>query len=220
MKLEKFVNQLYNTFMKNNIPNFLFKPIRELTYVVLDLETTGFKPGPAAVTEIAAIRIENGVEVARLDTLVDPQMPVPPEITNITGISNAMVRGKKKFFELLPEIEKIFENAIFVSHNVPFDWSFFDYFYRLHLNRPLDMPSLCTLKMSRKLLSLPSNKLEKVAKYFNVSLVGAHRATNDTLAVKGILEAFIDKLEKEGVRTGDDLYKKGLLCIDFPGERI
>lgn len=205
--------------MKNNIPNFLYKPLNELSYVVLDLETTGFKPGPAAVTEIAAIRIENGKEVSRIDTLVDPEMPVPPEITRITGISNAMVRGKSKFYELLPDIQKIFEEAIFVSHNVPFDWSFFDYFYRKHLNKPLEMPSLCTLKMSRKLLKLESNKLENVAKHFNVSLVGAHRAMNDTLAVKGILEVFIDKLESDGIKTGDELYKKGLLCIDFPGER-
>jgi len=204
--------------MNNLMPEFINRPLKDLPFVILDLETTGFKPEEAGITEIAIITMKDGKEET-FETLVDPEMAVPAEITRITGITNDMVRGQPKMAELLPFIQELFRDKIFVAHNVPFDWSFFDYAYRKHLRQPLKMPSLCTLRLARKYLGLQSNKLESVAKYFNVSLVGAHRAMNDTRAVKDILFGLIDQLERRGIKTGADLYNQSLIFPEVPPAR-
>ena len=200
------------------MPEFINRPLKDLPFVILDLETTGFKPEEAGITEIAIITMKDGKEET-FETLVDPEMAVPAEITRITSITNDMVRGQPKMAELLPFIQELFRDKIFVAHNVPFDWSFFDYAYRKHLRQPLKMPSLCTLRLARKYLGLQSNKLESVAKYFNVSLVGAHRAMNDTRAVKDILFGLIDQLERRGIKTGADLYNQSLIFPEVPPAR-
>ena len=200
------------------MPEFINRPLKDLPFVILDLEATGFKPEEAGITEIAIITMKDGKEET-FETLVDPEMAVPAEITRITGITNDMVRGQPKMAELLPFIQELFRDKIFVAHNVPFDWSFFDYAYRKHLRQPLKMPSLCTLRLARKYLGLQSNKLESVAKYFNVSLVGAHRAMNDTRAVKDILFGLIDQLERRGIKTGADLYNQSLIFPEVPPAR-
>ncbi len=200
------------------MPEFINRPLKDLPFVILDLETTGFKPEEAGITEIAIITMKDGKEET-FETLVDPEMAVPAEITRITGITNDMVRGQPKMAELLPFIQELFRDKIFVAHNVPFDWSFFDYADRKHLRQPLKMPSLCTLRLARKYLGLQSNKLESVAKYFNVSLVGAHRAMNDTRAVKDILFGLIDQLERRGIKTGAELYYQSLIFPEVPPAR-
>ena len=200
------------------MPEFVNRPLKDLPFVILDLETTGFKPEEAGITEIAIITMKDGKEET-FETLVDPEMAVPAEITRITGITDDMVRGQPKMAELMPFIQELFRDKIFVAHNVPFDWSFFDYAYRKHLRQPLKMPSLCTLRLARKYLGLQSNKLESVAKYFNVSLVGAHRAMNDTRAVKDILFGLIDQLERRGIKTGADLYNQSLIFPEVPPAR-
>ena len=81
------------------------------------------------------------------------------------------------------------------------------------------MPSLCTLRLARKFLSLKSNKLEEVAKYFQVPLIGAHRAMTDTKAVRGILNCFFDILEDKNIYLGADLYKQNLIFPDYPPTR-
>lgn len=200
------------------MPDFVKKPLKQLPYVILDLETTGFKPTEAGITEIAIISMIDGREEL-FETLVNPEIPIPPEITQLTGIKDDMVRDKPKIGELAPILDEMLKGAIFVSHNVPFDWSFIDYSFRRHLKHPLRMPSLCTLRLARKYLGLKSNKLESVASYFNIELKNAHRAMNDTRAVKEILYGFIDQLEKHGLKTGDDLYKHNLIFPDFPPTR-
>ncbi|NCB40014.1 MAG: 3'-5' exonuclease [Erysipelotrichia bacterium] len=204
--------------MNNLMPDFVNLPIKDLPFVILDLETTGFKPTEAGITEVAVISLINGKEEL-FETLVDPQMSIPHEITEITGINDAMVRGKPTIAQLAPILDEMFKNAIFVSHNVPFDWSFLDYSFRKHLRKPLRMPSLCTLRLARKYLGLRSNKLSSVAEYFNIELKNAHRAMNDTRAVKEILFSFIDHLEKYDIRTGNDLYRHNLIFPDYPPAR-
>lgn len=198
-----------------NIPEFMQKPIREITYVALDLETTGFKPETAGVTEVAIIIMKNG-RTEIFETLVNPGMAVPPNITELTGITDQMLVGQPSFKEVLEVINVMFENSVFVSHNVPFDWSFFAYAYKKYFGREMTMPSMCTLNLARKLLNLKANKLENVAKHFGVELVDAHRAMNDTRAVKGVLEAFFNLFDEKGIITGADLYKHNLIYPTKP----
>jgi len=204
--------------MKNLMPDFVTLPLKELPFVILDLETTGFKPVESGITEVAIISMINGKEEV-FETLVNPERPIPAEITEITGINDAMVAGKPTISELAPILDEILKGSIFVSHNVPFDWSFLDFYFRKHLRKPLCMPSLCTLRLARKFLGLRSNKLSSVAEYFKIELKNAHRAMNDTRAVKEILFGFIDQLEKHGIKTGNDLYKNNLIFPDYPPTR-
>ena len=200
------------------MPDFVTLPLKDLPYVILDLETTGFKPEEAGITEVAIISMVNGKEEL-FETLINPERPIPAEITEITGINDAMVLGKPTIGELAPVLDEMLKGRIFVSHNVPFDWSFLDYYFRRNLRKPLCMPSLCTLRLARKFLGLPSNKLSSVADYFKIELKNAHRAMNDTRAVKEILYSFIDQLEKHNIRTGYDLYKNNLIFPDYPPTR-
>jgi DNA polymerase III epsilon subunit family exonuclease len=202
----------------NNIPDYLKKPLKELPFVILDLETTGFKPQQAGITEVALISIQNGKEEI-FETLVNPELPIPREITNLTGITDEMVADKPTISQVLPILETLFQETIFVAHNVPFDWSFLDFYFRLHLKRPLRMPSLCTLRLARKFLGLKSNKLASVADHFGISLVNAHRAMNDTVAVRDILYQMLANLEQKGIKNGADLYHHHLIFPDCPPTR-
>ncbi|GAB4282672.1 MAG: hypothetical protein Kow0029_28370 [Candidatus Rifleibacteriota bacterium] len=204
--------------MKNNIPDFVKKPLKQLPFVILDLETTGFRPSESGITEIAIISIQNGKQET-FETLVNPELPIPEEITRITGITDGMVADKPTIAEVLPILNDLFQDTIFVAHNVPFDWSFLDFFFRLHLKQPLKMPSLCTLRLARKFLNLKSNKLCNVAEHFGISLENAHRAMNDTMAVKDILFKLLDGLEAHGIRTGEDLYSHNLIFPEVPPTR-
>lgn len=200
------------------MPDFVTKPLKDLPYVILDLETTGIKPDRSGITEVAIISMVSGKEEV-FETLVNPERPIPEEITKITGITEEMVSGKPTISELAPILDEMLKGAIFVSHNVPFDWGFLDYSFRRHLHKPLCMPSLCTLRLARKYLGLRSNKLCSVSEYFKIELKNAHRAMNDTRAVRDILFGFIDQLEKHGIRTGEDLYRNNLIFPDYPPAR-
>lgn len=190
-------------------------PLKELPFVVLDLETTGFEPGPAGITEIAMITLADGREEL-FETLINPEVPIPAEITKLTGITADMVLGKPTIGEVIPYVASILQNAIFVSHNVPFDWGFLDHAFQKYLGKPLRMPSLCTLRLARRYLGLESNKLEAVARSLGVDLTEAHRAMGDTQAVKGVLSRMLDFLDQKGIKTGGDLIRQDLLFLSAP----
>ena len=197
------------------IDKYLNTEVSKLPYAILDLETTGFKPGPAKITEVAIIFYEDGKE-ERFESFINPECHIPDEITDITHITDDMVKDSPTIQELAPILHDMLKDKIFVSHNVPFDWSFFDYFFTECLGINYKSPSLCTLNLSRKLLKLPSNKLENVAKYFGYNLIDAHRAMNDTDAVKILLMNFFNILKEKGIMTYKDLYSSGLMYIDKP----
>lgn len=202
--------------MNNNfLDKYINTDISKLPYAILDLETTGFKPGPAKITEVAIIFYEDGKE-ERFESFINPECHIPDEITEITHITDEMVKDAPTIKELAPILQDMLKDKIFVSHNVPFDWSFFEYFFKECLKLDYKSPSLCTLNLSRKLLRLPSNKLENVARYFGYNLVDAHRAMNDTEAVKILLTNFFNVLKEKNIKTYKDLYSSGLLYIDKP----
>lgn len=204
--------------MKTIPDNFINKKLTELPFVILDLETTGFKPQDSAITEVAVISIVNGIE-EQYQTLINPEISIPYEITKLTGITNRMVEDKPVIADVLPHLKEMFRDCIFVSHNVPFDWAFLDYAFKKHFNENLLMPSLCTLRTARKFLNLSSNKLAAVAQHFDIKLVDAHRAMNDTLAVRDILFKLLKILEREGIKTAADLYRQGIIFPQSPPPR-
>jgi DNA polymerase-3 subunit epsilon len=197
------------------LDKYIDTEISKLPYAILDLETTGFKPGPAKITEVAIIFYEDGKE-ERFETFVNPECHIPDDITNITHITDEMVKDSPTIDELAPSLYEMLKDRIFVSHNVPFDWSFFEYFFKTCLGYDYKSPSLCTLNLSRKLLRLPSNKLENAAKHFGYNLIDAHRAMNDTEAVKALLLNFFNVLKEKNIFTYKDLYASGLLYAEKP----
>ena len=148
-------------------------------YVLLDLETTGGNPVHDRITEIAAVRIEGGLEVARWSTLVNPGTPISAFIQNLTGISNAMVADAPGFDAVAPRLLEILKGAVLVAHNVRFDHGFLlNEFTRI--DHSLRIKTLCTVRLSR--LLYPQHKshgLDAIMQRHQLQTDARHRAMSD-----------------------------------------
>jgi DNA polymerase-3 subunit epsilon len=157
-------------------------------YVVLDLETTGANPVFDRVTEIAAVRMEGGREVARWSTLVNPCISIPPFIQNLTGIHNAMVADAPHFEEAAPRLMALLDGAVLVAHNVRFDHGFLkNEFERLQID--LRVKTLCTVRLSRKLYPQHrSHGLDAIMQRHGLHTAERHRALGDVEMVLAWLQ--------------------------------
>lgn len=203
------VNNVSKMNKSNKFP-WLKNDISNLPFVILDLETTGIDPFRSEITEIAIITA-GSLNEEMFHTLINPQILIPEEITRITGITNEMVQDKPKIYDVLPLVEAIISNAIFVSHNVMFDLAFFDVAFQKYLGKKLNSPYMCTLELSRRLLKLPSHNLSNLAQHFGIKLECAHRALYDTIALKEIFIILLSKLKEKGIMTGEDLCKSNFI---------
>ena len=148
-------------------------------YVMLDLETTGGNAAVDRITEIAAVRVEHGIEVDRWSTLVNPGVPIPPFIENLTGISDAMVDSAPRFKDVADRLLALLDGAVFVAHNVRFDHGFV-----LHelarMGRPFKINTLCTVRLSRKLYpQYKSHGLDALLQRHGLQTQARHRAMGD-----------------------------------------
>jgi DNA polymerase-3 subunit epsilon len=148
-------------------------------YVLLDLETTGGNPVHDRITEIAAVRVEHGVEVARWSTLVNPGVHVSSFIERLTGISNAMVASAPRFAEVAPELLALLDGAVLVAHNVRFDHGFLlNELSRLDV--ALRVKTLCTVRLSRLLYpQFKGHGLDAIMQRHGLSNAARHRAMGD-----------------------------------------
>ncbi|MCS6927128.1 MAG: exonuclease domain-containing protein [Candidatus Binatia bacterium] len=180
----------------------LQQPIHRTTFVVIDIETTGFKPGLAAITEVAAVRIANGLPSAEFHTLVNPGRRVPAAITQLTGITDDMVRDQPPIEVVLPQLQAFLGSAVVVAHNADFDLSFLNFEARRLLSAPLLNPSLCTLRLARRLLpGLRSRSLDAVAARLGVSHPVRHRALSDARTTADVLRVLLQQLASLGITT-------------------
>lgn len=151
--------------------------------VFVDIETTGGGYRTSRVLEIAAIRYERGEIVDEFSTLVDPETYIPSFITGITGITSEDIIGAPKFAEITGRLSEIFEGAVFIAHNVNFDYSFIKNEFAL-LGLPFSMRRLCTVRLSRALY--PEHKghsLEKILQRHSIAVDNRHRAYDDAKAI-------------------------------------
>ena len=182
-------------------------PLDQATFVVVDTETTGSRPGEDRLIEIGAARLVGGEVVETFQQLVDPGRHVPKRITWLTGISTAMVYGQPSATEVMPRFVEFLGDAVLVAHNLPFDARFLD----LALDEAglpgLRNPSLDTLRLARRLLSsLPSKGLSHLTKHFGIQVNGRHRALGDAVATAELLTILIDRLRIEfGAETVGDV---------------
>jgi DNA polymerase-3 subunit alpha (Gram-positive type) len=173
----------------------------ETDYVIFDLETTGAKCPPCRVTEIGAFRVESGKIVDEFHTLVNPEMPIPLFITQLTGISDSMVRTAPKFREIATDFLDFIGDSVLVAHNAPFDMRFLNHeISKVYDGYRVANPHLCTVQLSRKLVPhIENHKLNTVAQYFRISLENHHRASHDAHATAKIFINLLEDLQHRGV---------------------
>ncbi len=157
------------------------------TYVVVDIETTGGRAPLHRVTEIGAVKMRGGEVVDRWQSLVNPERPIPANITRLTGISDDMVADAPVFAGIADDFAAFMGDAIFVAHNVRFDYGFLSAEFG-RLERRFRHPTLCTCQSMRKLFKgLPSYSLKNLCRHFGVPLESHHRALCDAEAAAGLL---------------------------------
>lgn len=169
----------------------------------VDIETTGASPRRARILELAALRYERGRVVDRLVTLIDPSEPVPWFITRLTGIKHADIAGKPDFSQVADEFLRLAKGAVFVAHNVWFDYRFL----RTELLQVgVDyIPELaCTVQLSRRLYPKErSHRLDAVVERHGIIIDDRHRAEGDARAIVEFYERAIEQY-------GEDLVWKTL----------
>ncbi len=172
-------------------------------FVVFDFETTGAKCPPSRVTEIGAFRVENGKITAKFHTLVNPETEIPLFITQLTGISDEMVKAAPKFREIIVDFLEFIGDSVLVAHNAHFDLRFLNHeIGMIYENYRIRNPHLCTVQLARKLLpDLENHKLNTVAEHYAVSLEHHHRASDDAHATAKIFVNFLEMLDEKGVKN-------------------
>ena len=182
-------------------------------YVVFDLETTGFSPEVNRIIEIGAVKVQNGAIVDKFSTFVNPEVPIPFRIEQLTSINDSMVIDAPVIADILPEFMKFCEGCVMVAHNADFDMSFI----KKNCQR-LDIPCaptiVDTVALARVLLpNLNRFKLDTVAKALGVSLDNHHRAVDDAGCTAEIFVKFIAMLKDRGVFTLDEVNALGTSSV-------
>ncbi len=151
-------------------------------FSVIDIETSGGSPNNEKIIEIAIIKTDGNKILESYCSLVYPEKRIPPFISGLTGITNEMLEGAPKFFEIAAKIVEITKDTVFVAHNVNFDYSFVKKEFQ-SLGYKFSLNTLCTLSLSRRLLkSHKSYSLGNICKDLGIEIVGRHRAEGDALA--------------------------------------
>ena len=184
------------------------------TFVVFDIETTGFSPVTNRIIEIGAVKVDKGQIVDRFSVFVNPQVPIPFEIEKLTGINDSMVMEAETIESVLPQFLDFVGDAVLVAHNANFDVSFI----KENAKRqqiPVDFTYVDTVGIARMLLTGQSKyTLDAVAKTLKISLENHHRAVDDAECTAEIFMKFIEMLAKEEVYTLEAMNEMGKSSVD------
>ncbi|MEJ7862784.1 MAG: exonuclease domain-containing protein [Pyrinomonadaceae bacterium] len=174
----------------------------ETDFVVFDLETTGAKTPPCRITEIGAYRVSGGKIVAEFQTLVNPETSIPQFISELTGITDRMVRGAPKFCEVAADFLDFIGDSVLVAHNAHFDMRFLNHeIGKIFEDYRVGNPHLCTVQLSRKLLpNIENHRLNTVADHYSIALINHHRASDDAHATAHIFVNLLEALHNIGVK--------------------
>lgn len=162
-------------------------------FVVVDVETSGGHPHESRITEIS-LQVSNGTDlISSYTTLINPTVPIPPYVRRLTGITNDMTDSAPLFRQVAKDILKLTQNAIFVAHNVSFDYHVLRSEFR-RIGIEWDSEQLCTIKASRKIIAgQPSYSLGKLSESLQIPLVNRHRAEGDARATVDLLHFLMDR---------------------------
>ena len=197
-------------------------PLSEITFCVVDLETTGGSAADAAITEVGAVKVRRGEVQGTFQTLVNPGQPVPAFIRLLTGLSDHMLRDAPPIERVLPSWLEFARDAVLVAHNARFDVSFLNAAleragYPAMSNRVVD-----TAALARKTLAgeVPNNKLDTRARYLRCAHKPTHRAYADALATTDLLHHLIERASGWGVTTLEDLLALTFTRMDATMSKI
>jgi len=173
--------------------------LRDLDFVVVDVEATGAKTPPNRLIELGAYRIRGGRIVDKFLQLVNPEIPIPRFVMTLTGISNDMVKQAPVFADVAPQWLDFVSDSVLVAHNAPFDTSFLNHeISRVYPGHRMVNPHLCTVRLSRRVLpDIANHRLDTVANHFSIPIVSRHRAGSDALATAEIFLFLLNRLEEE-----------------------
>jgi DNA polymerase III subunit epsilon len=182
--------------------------LSEVTFCVLDLETTGGSPTESRITEVGAVKVRGGQRIGVLQTFVDPGVAIPPFITHLTGIDEATVAGSPTIAEVLPTLDEFVRGCVFVAHNARFDFSFVNAELRAHGYPLLPGPPVCTARLARRVVwpDVPNVRLQTLAQYFRTAARPTHRALADAEACAEVLDGLLELGGRLGILTLGDLY--------------
>jgi DNA polymerase III subunit epsilon len=186
-------------------------PLYDVTFCVIDVETTGGGPETCALTEVAAAKFRGGECLGTFATLVDPCDTIPPFITALTGISDDMVRDAPSVPGVLPAFIEFVRGAVLVGHNVSFDLSFLNAALEDNDRLPLENVVVDTLALARRLVDpeVPNCRLATLAAGLDLEHRPAHRALDDVMATADLLHRLIEDA------TGFGVLRLGQL-VEFP----
>ncbi len=183
----------------------LRRDLDSVAFTVVDLETTGATPGFAKITEIGAVRLENGRQAGTFSELVNPGVPIPAMITGITGIDDVLVADAAPIETVLPRFADFAAGSVLVAHNAPFDLGFLDYeLGRLH-GCTFPRPALDTLRLARKLCPQQRCSLAALSQRFDTRVKPVHRALQDAEATAELLLLFLSWLQEQDVTTLEEV---------------
>ncbi|MPZ26294.1 MAG: DEDD exonuclease domain-containing protein [Micromonosporaceae bacterium] len=178
--------------------------LREVTFVVLDLETTGGSPAGGGIVEVGAVKVRGGERLGELHTLVDPAAPVPAFVSALTGLTPRMVDGQPPIASVLPALLEFLGDAVLVAHNAPYDAGFLKAACAAH-GYPWPAPvTLDTAALARRVLvadEVRDRRLGTLAAHFHTEVRPTHRALDDARATVEVLHALIARLGGYGVHT-------------------
>ncbi len=189
--------------LKNRNRNFL---LEEGSFTVVDLETTGFTIPPVdRIIEIGAVRVENLNIVKEFSTLVKPYKPIPPIVTEITGIKNADVKNALKVGTALKEFFRFSQDSVIVAYNVAFDFEFIKLSSIYSIGYEPKQKTLCAFELTKRIFYfLERYDLEDVCDYLGIKIDNRHRALGDARATAVLFIKLVDIMKKIGINNFND----------------
>lgn len=183
-------------------------PLTEVTFVVVDLETTGGAPTDAGITEVGAVKVRGGEVLGEFRTLVDPGAPVPPFVAALTGITDAMLVGAPRLPAVVPAFLEFARGSVLVAHNAPYDVGFLKAACARTATAWPGFAVVDTARLARQVLhrdEVRNCRLQTLAQHFRASTTPTHRALDDARATVDVLHGLLERVGDVGVHSLEEL---------------
>ncbi len=183
--------------------------VNEATFVIIDLETTGLSSHNNSVIEIAAIKYQSGMVIDKIHQLTKPREDfIPFRVTQLTGITNAMVIDKPYFENIYPDVYEFIKDSIVVAHNAKFDISFLSEIHKIVFKKNLKIPYICTDNLARRLFpEIRKKSLSSLTEYLGINFQQKHRALSDAQATLLAFQKMLEYLQDFNVNKVLDIIK-------------
>lgn len=175
--------------------------LHDLTYCVVDVETTGGTPWHGhRLMEVGVVKLSGARVVERFCALINPERRIPPFVRQLTGITETMLAQAPRFAEIAGALQQFLAGSVFVAHNAAFDWKFLEAEGERACGLRMEGTRLCTLRLARRLYpELVRGSLDALAEHFAVPLETRHRAGDDAAATALLFVRFLERLAEQGV---------------------